>query len=390
MYESKMTFKLKQETPIVHFQFDDPEAIIRSTELKPKLDSFLKKKYGSKLEKNWYLKNTSEEAALNYKVRVYSDTLCETPAEPQRGDMYFGNMGDDAQIKKYVFYREPVTFEIVCLYRGLRAFIKESLPEFFLVTNFGTRQSKGYGCFTLLGVSEDCLSLLNDKGYKFFYCDVESSKYQDKMFLASVIYSVMKGGINRSGYNKGQYKNPRAYVKGFIQREYIDSLPDGRNIGSDKALIKRSVIPNFKNLPEHGNSPKLNYKKYYFFRALLGLADHYEFKDDIRRGNVQIKNDDIQRFKSPITISFVGNRLYFIFDDSYKPLLGKTFVLENDRISKNRVQVQVPSVFDVKDFIHKFVDYYNSPEVGEALYELGGVNSSYDPASEITLFEGGI
>jgi len=37
----KLCFKLKQHTPIIHFQADQKGATLRATELKPKLDRFL-------------------------------------------------------------------------------------------------------------------------------------------------------------------------------------------------------------------------------------------------------------------------------------------------------------------------------------------------------------
>ncbi len=37
----KLTFKLKQHTPIIHFRYDQTGATLRATELKPKLDKFV-------------------------------------------------------------------------------------------------------------------------------------------------------------------------------------------------------------------------------------------------------------------------------------------------------------------------------------------------------------
>ena len=39
----KIKFTLKQHTPIIHFQSEQAGATLRATELKPKLDKFLKK-----------------------------------------------------------------------------------------------------------------------------------------------------------------------------------------------------------------------------------------------------------------------------------------------------------------------------------------------------------
>jgi len=41
MSKYKLTFKLKQHTPIIHFQHDQHGTTLRATEIKPKLDRFL-------------------------------------------------------------------------------------------------------------------------------------------------------------------------------------------------------------------------------------------------------------------------------------------------------------------------------------------------------------
>ena len=67
----------------------------------------------------------------------------------------------------------------------------------------------------------DYYKILSDGEYKFFYCDAQNATKEDRLTIAQIIYSVMKGGINRSGYRNGNYSNPKAYIKGFIQRGYI-------------------------------------------------------------------------------------------------------------------------------------------------------------------------
>lgn len=42
----KIEFKLKQHTPLIHFQHDQHGATLRASELKPKLDKFLIRKLG--------------------------------------------------------------------------------------------------------------------------------------------------------------------------------------------------------------------------------------------------------------------------------------------------------------------------------------------------------
>lgn len=53
----RKTFVLRQQTPMIHFQYADRGAIIRASEFKPKLDKFLVKKKGGEnhMPGNWLL-----------------------------------------------------------------------------------------------------------------------------------------------------------------------------------------------------------------------------------------------------------------------------------------------------------------------------------------------
>ena len=66
---AKLTVKLKQHTPLIHFQHDQDGATLRATELKPKLDKFLieKKVFGEDCEK--YLLS-GQGKAFDYKVKI--------------------------------------------------------------------------------------------------------------------------------------------------------------------------------------------------------------------------------------------------------------------------------------------------------------------------------
>ena len=66
--------RLKQVTPYLHFQHDvtiNPGAVLRATEVKPKLDRFILRKIGGKefIPSNWFLPKGSETGALDYKLR---------------------------------------------------------------------------------------------------------------------------------------------------------------------------------------------------------------------------------------------------------------------------------------------------------------------------------
>ena len=80
MSKYKLTFKLKQHTPIIHFQHDQHGATLRATEVKPKLDRFLIEKLqltqkvnGKEVPKpefkKWFINEGKEHPALDYKMR---------------------------------------------------------------------------------------------------------------------------------------------------------------------------------------------------------------------------------------------------------------------------------------------------------------------------------
>ena len=52
MSKYKLSFTLRQHTPMIHFQADQPGATLRATELKPKLDKFLIEKLGGWSKEN--------------------------------------------------------------------------------------------------------------------------------------------------------------------------------------------------------------------------------------------------------------------------------------------------------------------------------------------------
>ena len=477
-----LRYELKQQTPMIHFQHDEPGACIRAAELKPKLDKFLIEKHGKDKLNSFFIRDGIE--ALNYKVKIYP-TKGDVPDKSQtierdieiseiekpKGNasakekkqyknkidkirekhcsingMYFGNMVDKKEndyeekvkevYKETVFYKKPIVVEIICMFSSLRKMIDESFEEFLIVTNFGTRQNKGFGGFWLKdneGV-QNPMEILKEGDYPFFYCDIGNVDKEKKLDIAQTVYAVMKGGINRTGYNKDtkKYKKPEAYIKGFIQRDYLDSLKGEEKIGSDKVFIKSKIILKREDALEHYNSTIKEYDHYYFVRALLGLADHYEFRDDMRKGNVKIyhffgtklnenriefndknleENEGIQRFKSPVTISIIESRMFFIFDDTFERIKGEVFFFISDiytkenrdknvkEFSKRKLDekkrileeksktypICVPSNFDVNDFIACFVEYYNSSETQKRLRSIAEVDEMYKSVEEITL-----
>ena len=443
----RMEYTLIQQTPIIHFQHDQKGATLRATEVKPKLDKFIVNKLGGKdnVPKNWFIADTK---ALNYKLRIVTtgeprrSKMIEAEIEHYRANqrnadrntlsdlkdirnkeinsMYFGNMVGMSNeyeenvrnsYKETVFYegKEQIKLEIVCFVEELRQEIENYIEEFFFVNNFGTRQSKGFGGFVAIKKGEehkatDPIKTLSEQGYRFFYAEVKGdTSYTAMLNHAKNVYAVMKGGYNDTRWNENEkkYRFPLRYVKGYIQRDFLDDF-NWNDKGSDKACIKSkkeyvkdktTKLPYQYPLSRKGQPDEYRYNKYkeseenYFFvRALLGLADYYEFKDNSRYGRVDIfslgeNGFDVERFRSPVTIKIFGSKLLFLFG-SFNEICGKTFYfapngipykyefdkkIESEKakyIANNPnvfVKIFTPEKFDDDDvvkFINNFVDYF--------------------------------
>lgn len=432
-----LTYELKQETPIIHFQHNQSGATLRATEVKPKLDKFIIKKLGGaeKINKDWFVKDTE---ALNYKMQISatcepnrSNTIdkaikikeldsqrlsarvpkgneqktLEQELKKEINEMYFGNMVSGKtenyaaevreKYKETLFFVKPLKLKIICAIKELRATIDSCLEEFFLVHNFGTRQSKGFGGFTVVKSEKqiDPIKILKENGYNFFYARVPDSRpeYRKMLNHAKNIYTIIKGGYNHTRWDEKNtsYKFPKRYIKGYIHRQFMNDF-NLNSVGSDKAFIKSKKEPKHdcrNNYPanRYGKQQEYKYNEYLFVRALLGLADHYEFRDDVRSGDVGIfclgeESFDVERFKSPITIKIVNNFLIFIVG-SFDEICGKKFYFSPNGYSKNLfedknysqikkiietnknyfVEIETPEKFDdddTKKFIENFIAYF--------------------------------
>lgn len=425
----RKTFVLKQQTPMIHFQHADSGVVIRASEFKPKLDKFLLMKLNGNLsgKEKWFLKQADgnqEIKAFNYKVRIFatgeperSDTI-ERDIEKNRirsknsmdrdkvrkllkevdarysgktiNSMYFGNMVN-ARVKNYpeevkkayketIFYRDDIYVEIQCFVRELLVYIDANISEFLLVTNFGTRQSKGFGCFSLKNY-KDPINILEENQYNFIYGEITQSTGQDKAYkdvaleVAAGIYAVMKGGINRSKGRDGTY-DKRKYIKGYIQRQYLDEIKKN-DIGSDKAFMKKDILPSSLREIEKNSDNFEEYTEFEYVRAILGIPESIEFKDpdQKRNGTVEIKGDNIERFQSAIQIVISGKYVILIMKDSYKAILGKEFVFSTEI---GNGTIKVPSEFNPEKFLSGFVKYYNREK-----WKLKHLN--YQEASKIEL-----
>ena len=422
--DCQLSYTLNQQTPLIHFQHDQKGATLRATEVKPKLDRFIIEKMGGKenVPASWFIGETN---ALNYKLRILTtgkpnvSNMIEAEiawdrAKRQNADkktkkkleqdrnaaingMYFGNMvsgkGEEYeqnvrdQYKETVFYEgnDRIRLEVICFVKALMQEIEKHIEEFFIVTNFGTRQSKGFGGFVALKPGADInlvdpIKILNNNGNLFFYINFAvGTSYSVMLEHAKNIYALMKSG----------YSYPRR-VQGYMLDYFAEDF-DSQKEGSDKYLIKK-YKGNFWDASQSDD-------KFVFSRALLGLAEFYEFtekkgnKTKVRIFSLGEDGFDIERFRSPITIKVVGNKLIFLFG-SFDKICGKTFYLAPNGIQREKEfdqqdykdkknfilsnpksfkKIKTPDKFDRKDiidFINLFVGFFEW--LGEDTSEIKG------------------
>ena len=369
---SVMKYELEAKTPYIHFQYDQSGATLRATEVKPKLDRFLKTYAAQELKTEFFQKN---KESLNYKMR-----FCNLAKESTENLMikpfkfYFANMGE-TKPKDFVF--RDVSLSIVCANPELRVIIDKYIKAFFILHNFGARQTKGFGGFLVKGTTsqdeEKAFKMVNTVNFEF-KTDLRLGVLE-AFKKATTVYSVMKSGIN-------------GRADGFMLKHFFDGV---RN---DKSFMREQVL---------GDS-KRSLDEYAFVRAILGLADHYDFRDQYFKGSITLinyegaeykagewtvpfesvdKNKGIKRFPSPITIKFFDKNVVFMLENDdavYEPILGQPFfVLTKEQknalsfaknqqdvsnVLKNVKYIKTPDTFDRKDFVRKFVNYFNQNRQG--------------------------
>lgn len=198
-----LTLTLKQHTPLLHFQDEQKTASLRVTEIKPKLDKWLLPHMNEAELKAWSVSTPvsagKSNVSLKYKMRVRDSEL--TALYNARPPMFFGRG------KKAFFTDNSLTIEIMSHYDDLIELIVKQAPLFFLTTNFGTRQSKGYGGFevTKIEVGKEQLPL-NPTAEKFFddqtnliRFEINATDWQSAFDQIDLFYKSIRGGINYPG-----------------------------------------------------------------------------------------------------------------------------------------------------------------------------------------------
>jgi hypothetical protein len=435
----QLQFTLWQHTPLIHFQHHQDGATLRATEVKPKLDRFIFEFYqklfpnaddialvaglfnpadkkpslykvfiSQKRQAEEYLltsylsdkqKDLLEDSGISYLVGVpYFAQEKEIGAlfkkseteQDRRGRPMLEFLPEKlADIsKKGLIANSEIEVFIQSTNSVVRKVLSAMIPFFFVYENFGTRQSKAFGCFSVVKVNNkpfkfdksigEILSILFVSAYQGRKITGLQNQFesiqQDYKLLKSGRGSSERGGYAKSllfSYGVSQ-NNPVRWEKRFIKQE-IHSKPFSdvarRNIQL-KVNHGNSAIYDLPNQQAWNDPTSFNYE---YLRAMLGLAEQFEFLvedntfNDYKRFKyvVEVKSKNgIDRFQSPLMFKVFEDTIYLVAKPIPQEMLSSDFsfslrMKENNRLSEkaffNRKAfgtLKTPTQFDLADFLN--------------------------------------
>lgn len=370
MYDWQKEYKLVQHTPLIHFQHSEPHACLRATEVKPKLDRFLIEqlekddRFGDGRWKKWFVGDGSQQS-FDYMMRITPNSeqvdrtqsieraIARAEHRPPNVSLheihknYFGNMASGNNIqdtiretfKESLFYKDGLTLTIRCFIPELLTFIDEHIRGFFMMHNFGTRQRKGFGSFTVDISTEPNAPKGFDLVGKYcpnaYYCKLDGNVNADALLDAVWVISAFL----RSGFNRGEGNYVRGFVFRYFQREK-------NPLANDKAFVKQQVLRNVYNEATRGEHlhPYGNNVRYRYVRGLLGTNENSRFcraprggtREDRTVHNIYIHSaEGVERFPSPLLFKPIGKFVFILPQKMPDEIFGSEFyILEKNQEEK--------------------------------------------------------
>lgn len=300
----KLTFTLKQHTPLIHFQHDQAGATLRATEVKPKLDQFLFEKLTGKVgfdarvefhrlvftdndewkqRKDWLNGNARElipeyatldqrnvilsHLAFNYKLSFHcpenhSGEIQEIIYKPN-GDPetnrdnkikvrtfpgFFGNNGNETiEEFKWFSWTDLVNAKFIIFDGELKKMINKFFAGFIFHNNFGTRNTKGFGSFTALN---ELGNSVKAKDASKYYFDIAFPDIKDRE-VTQIIQRYTRFGYGDIGSNEAEYLLQNIHLFNRIDLIY-------------RAMRSGINIPN-RNAERCANDSRFYLKSFLFF-----------------------------------------------------------------------------------------------------------------------------
>ena len=357
-------YSLRQDTPLIHFQHEQKGACLRASEVKPQLDRFIHAflcGQGADVPKTWYVARSKIDSvkALAYKLSISCDVALTKTTPPHK--LYFGNMGENAQIKKQQTYSD-VRIRFICFATGkvclknerklsLLELIDYVLPAFFALSCFATRATKGFCSFIVKSgrkLDEEYLRQFAPVYYTIAYPTAPSGN--EVLNDIWVIWGMMK-----SGFNLVSERAPDDYYKGRIFRYFSE-----QEIGSEKAFIKQHVLTLGTDSNKKSEEYRV-YKRFVFSRAMLGLAQQYSFRSGpktTRQGKVTVSaetDNPVVRFASPVRFVPNGNMLLILPVKIPQHMYNAKF-----RLNSQVISTPSQDEFDLIEYLDWFCGEFNA------------------------------
>ncbi len=366
MNDWQKEYKLVQHTPLIHFQHSEPHACLRATEVKPKLDRFLIEqlekddRFGDGRWKKWFVGDGSQQS-FDYMMRITPNSeQVERTQSIERAiaraehrspnaslheihKNYFGNMASGNNIqdtvqaiqetfKESLFYKDGLTLTIRCFIPELLTLIDEHIRGFFMMHNFGTRQRKGFGSFTVDISTEPNAPKGFDLVRKYcpnaYYCKLDDNVSADALLNAVWVLSAFL----KSGFNRGEGNYVRGFVFRYFQREK-------NPLANDKAFVKQKVLHNVYNEKTPGEHRRFygNNVRYRYVRGLLGTNENSRFCRD-PNAHTPVYDiythsaEGIERFPSPLLFKPIGKFVFILPQKMPDEIFGSEFyILEKNQ-----------------------------------------------------------
>ncbi|MBU5593313.1 hypothetical protein KQI89_16305 [Clostridium sp. MSJ-4] len=350
---SKLTIRLNQHTPLIHFQSDQEGATIRATEFKPKLDKFLiehafpggfeeYKQYLIGYKKFKTEEDFKDKKAFDYKIRFCNVVRWRQADIPKNFPFYFNNIDkNNADTNKFVFC-DSVDVKFFSFNTKLLNTIEKWMGKFLLLTNFGFRQNKGFGSFYV----SDSENVFHDADENFKYKIImknlngkkEIDFYKNLFNQLNNLYKNI-----RSNESKGT-----PYIKEYF---YDINMIWDKQVIRDKFLYHKDLsIPNA-----------------YLIKDLLGLSliEKWNWGNGKQAFNVKKEHIDkehkIERMESPIFFKPLRYNNSFnvyvdikeipieFFDQKFE--ISKCIERNHQLETLDRLELLTPKEFNVNTFL---------------------------------------
>lgn len=406
---NKFEFKLKQHTPLIHFQHDQAGATLRASEVKPKLDTFLIEKllkdqsidynYYDELENgsdryvnsreaffrqsinpetqdqkkwlNWLIgKGSNNHVALNYKVQIIS----KDQAPYRLPNVRLISDADKTAIVSHDIYLCIKSFE-----KELVELIKKSINEFFCLYNFGNRQNKCWGGFTTEHITNtnEFENILKLSGKDVFKLNINQDSFNQDIYNTLLNkWRLLKSG-NNYPYMKSMLFQYMCLVKNirWEKRAIKKAINSDRTNFPNRLLYTHKPIDCTDNLENEYNewqdNPEIDYP-YRFVRLLLGLPEHYEFRTENPNFLYQVtfnSENEVKRFKAPVTFKWFNRTIYaiaeeipdyllserFFFYVQIKERVGNKWIVRGKPINIINNGLQTPQSFNLNYFLKEYL-----------------------------------